>query len=46
MDEKGVMQGVIAKLRVMVSAAERKRFMTKCGNREWVSLIECISRLF
>lgn len=43
MDEKGVMQGVMAKFRVMVSADERKKHMTQCGNREWVSLLECIS---
>jgi len=43
MDEKGFMQGVIAKLRVMISKYEKKAHMTQCGNREWVSLIECIS---
>lgn len=37
------MQGVIRKLRVMVSAGQRKEYMTQCGNRECVSLIECIS---
>ncbi len=42
MDEKGFMQGVVAKLRVMISKYE-KAHMTQCGNREWVSLIECIS---
>ncbi len=43
MNEKGFMQGVIAKLRVMISKYEKKAHMTQCGNREWVSLIECIS---
>ena len=43
MDEKGVIQGVIAKLKVMVSAKERNKHMTQDGNREWVSLLECIS---
>lgn len=43
MNEKGVMQGVIAKLRVMISADERKKYMTQCGNRVWVSFIECVS---
>ncbi len=43
MDEKGFMQGVIAKLRVMIFKYEKKAHMTQCGNREWVSLIECIS---
>lgn len=51
MDEKGFMMGVIAKLRVMLNKYEmidgkkkkRKAYMTQCGNREWVSLIECVS---
>jgi hypothetical protein len=43
MDEKGFMQGVVAKLRVMISKYEKKAHMTQCDNRKWVSLIECIS---
>lgn len=44
MDEKGFMQGVIAKLKVMISKYDKKKaYMTQCGNREWVSLIECVS---
>ena len=43
MDEKGFMMGVIAKLRVMISKHEKKAYMTQSGNREWVSLIECVS---
>ena len=43
MNEKGFMQGIIAKLRVMISKYEKKAHMTQCDNREWVSLIECIS---
>jgi len=44
MDEKGFMQGVIAKYKVMVSKYDKKKaYMTQCGNREWVSLIECVS---
>ncbi len=34
MDEKGFMQGIIAKLRVMISKYEKKAHMTQCGNRE------------
>ena len=42
-DEKGFMQGVIAKYKVMVSKYDKKKaYMTQYGNREWVSLIECI----
>jgi hypothetical protein len=43
MDKKGVMMGVIAKLRVVVSRKNKKPYMTQQGKREWVSLIECIS---
>ncbi len=43
MDEKGFMMGVIAKLRVMISKHEKKTYMTQPGNREWVSLLECVS---
>ena len=44
MDKKGFMMGVIAKMRVMVSKYEfGGKYMTQCGNRDWVSLIECVS---
>ena len=43
MDEKGFMQGVVGKFKVMISKYEKKAYMTQCGNREWVSLIECVS---
>ena len=43
MDEKGFLQGVIAKLRVLLSKYEAKKHITQCDNREWTSLIECIS---
>ena len=34
MDEKGFMQGVIAKLRVMIFKYEKKAQMTQCDNRD------------
>jgi hypothetical protein len=43
MDEKGVMMGFIGKVKVILSKYEKKGYMTQPGNREWVSLIECIS---
>jgi hypothetical protein len=43
MDEKGIMMGFIGKVRVIVSKHDKKIYMTQPGNREWVSLIECIS---
>jgi hypothetical protein len=43
MDEKGVMMGFISKVKVIVSKYDKKVYMIQPGNREWVSLIECIS---
>jgi len=43
MDEKGVMMGYIGKVKVIVSKYDKKAYMTQPGNREWASLIECIS---
>ena len=43
MDEKGFLQGIIPKLKVMIGRHEKKAYMTQPGNREWVSLIECVS---
>lgn len=45
MDEKGFMQGGIAKQRVIVSrdeAFQGKSFITQCGNREWTTVIDYI----
>ena len=42
-NEKGIMMGLIRKVRVIVSKYDKKIYMTQPGNREWVSLIECIS---
>jgi hypothetical protein len=43
MDEKGIMMGVLAKLKVICSRKHKKTRTTQQGKREWVSLIECIS---
>ena len=43
MDEKGFMQGVIGKEKVVINKYKQKAYMTQPGNREWVSLIECVS---
>jgi hypothetical protein len=45
-DEKGFMQGVIAKQKVIVSRDEHfkgKSFVTQDRSRKWTSLIECVS---
>jgi hypothetical protein len=43
MDEKGIMMGFIGKVKVIISKYEKKVYMVQPRNREWVSLIECIS---
>lgn len=43
MDEKGVIMGILAKVRVICSRKTKKPKITQQGSREWVSLIECIS---
>lgn len=42
MDEKGVMMGVMAKMRVVCPRRLNKVYTTQAGSREWVSMIECI----
>ena len=41
-DEKGVAIGAISKTRVIIPKKEISQYMTACGNREWVTLIEAI----
>lgn len=43
MDEKGFLQGVISKLRVIINKCEANQLITQPDNREWTSLIECVS---
>ena len=43
MDEKGAMMGVIGQQRCIVSKAEKRPKHTQDGNREWVTLVECVS---
>ena len=46
MGKKGFLQGVIAKQRVIVSqdkAFKGKSFTAQCGNREWTTVIDCVS---
>jgi hypothetical protein len=46
MDEKGFMQGVIAKAKVIITREEHFKGKSYCiqdGNREWTSVIECMS---
>jgi hypothetical protein len=43
MDEKGCAMGVIGKLKVVVSRSTKNVHLTQPGDREWASLIECIS---
>jgi hypothetical protein len=43
MDEKGCMKGIGDNVKVFVPRSEAKAFSAQPGNREWVSIIECIS---
>lgn len=46
MDEKGFALGLIRAIRVVTCTKKDRNastFLTQCGNREWASLIECIS---
>src|SRR6266498_4475509 len=43
MDEKAIAQGLIENAKIIVRRHDLKRFMIQPGNRDWVSLIECIS---
>jgi hypothetical protein len=45
-DKKGFIQGVIRKQKVIVLREEKfrgKSYVTQYGNREWTSLIKCVS---
>jgi len=43
MDEKGIAMGVGDKVKVLVPRSEAQAFIAEPGNRDWVSIIECIS---
>ena len=43
MDEKGFALGVAGRAKVVCSRDDLQVYATQDGNREWVSLIECIS---
>ena len=42
MDEKGCMKGIGENIKVFVPRSELEVFSAQPGNREWVSIIECI----
>ena len=43
MDKKGIAMGLGDKVKVLVPQLEAQAFITEPGNRDWVSIIECIS---
>src|SRR5208282_180967 len=45
MDEKGCMKGVGDNTKVIVRRSEIEAFCPQPGNREWVSIIECINAI-
>jgi hypothetical protein len=42
MDEKGIAMGLGDKVKVLIPQSEAQAFITEPGNRDWVSIIECI----
>ena len=42
-NEKGIIIGVLSKLKVVVSRRNKKPYITQPGSQEWVSMIKCIS---
>ena|SRR5450432_2549436 len=42
-DEKGFMVGMLQRTKVIISKYEMSKYMVEPGNKEWVSLIECVS---
>jgi hypothetical protein len=45
LDEKGVIQGIARKSRVIIPKYKKNPHTTQSGNREWVTSTECISLL-
>lgn len=43
MDEKGFAMGLVNSVKVIVPIEEAQAFVAQPGNRDWVSVIECIS---
>jgi len=43
MDKKGIAMGVGDRVKVLVLRLEAEVFAAELGNREWVSLIKCVS---
>ena len=43
MNEKNILSDIIDKIKIIISKHEKKVYMTQPGNREWISVIECIS---
>ena len=43
MDEKGFMKGISDNVKVIISRNDKEAFTIQHGNRDWVSIVECIS---
>ena len=43
MDEKGFMKGISDNVKVIISRNDKEAFTIQPGNRDWVSIIKCIS---
>ena len=42
MDKKGFMKGILDNIKVIISRNNKEVFIIQPGNRDWVSIIECI----
>ncbi len=42
MDEKGFMMGITQRTHVLISIQQKQAFVRQDGNREWISVIECV----
>ena len=42
MDEKGFMMGIMQRSHVLIPLSQKQAFIRQDGNREWISVIECI----
>ena len=43
MDEKGFMKGISDNVKVIISRNDKEAFTIQPGNKDWVSIVECIS---
>ena len=45
MDKKGFMKGILDNVKVIIFRNDKEAFTIQPGNRDWVSIVECISTI-